>query len=125
VRTLGILLVGTVLALVGVLLGAWWAPFVVGAGAGVALGRGGAAVAAGAMIGLLSWLLPLAGAEARYGLEAAAGSIAAIMGFGHQGVIPLGLTLVLGTLLGLAGGWLGSAGRSLTTRNASDRFGAN
>jgi hypothetical protein len=47
---------------------------------------------------------------ARSGLGPAAESLAAILGFGHQAANPVILTLLVGTLLGLTGAWLGSAG---------------
>jgi hypothetical protein len=62
---------------------------------------------------LIAWLVPLATVQWRYGLGPAAASLAAIMGFGHQGILPVFLTLLVGTLLGLTGAWLGSAGRTL------------
>lgn len=67
----------------------------------------------GALIGLVSWLIPLMSSDSRYGLGPTAESLAAIMGFGHQGPIPVVLTLVVGLLLGLTGAWLGSAGRTV------------
>lgn len=117
-RTLSILLLGTILALAGVLLGVWWAPFVVGIGVGGAERRARVAVPVGALVGLLAWLLPLAGIEVRYGLGPTAEALAEIMGFGHQGSLPLVLTLVVGTLLGLTGAWVGSAARSIVASNA-------
>jgi len=111
----GILLAALV-ALTGVLFGAWWAPFAVTLPLGAVIGRARFAVPAGAAIGLLSWLVPLAGAHARYGLGPTAGSLAAIMGFGHAGAVPVVLTLLVGTLLGLTGAWLGSAMRMLVPR---------
>ena len=96
-----------------VLLGVWWAPFVAGIAIGVVTRRTPAAIAAGGLSGLVSWLLPLAALDARYGLGPTATSLAAIMGFGHQGAIPVVLTLVVGTLLGLTGAWLGIATRTV------------
>jgi hypothetical protein len=118
VRTLSILILGTIVALAGVLLGVWWAPFVVGVGTGIAARGARSAVPSGALIGLLAWLLPLAGAQVRYGLGPTAGALAEIMGFGHQGSLPLILTLVVGTLLGVTGAWLGAAVRSMVAPNA-------
>jgi hypothetical protein len=45
----------------------------------------------------------------------ASSSLAAIMGFGHQGAVPLALTLLVGLLLGLTGAWVGSAARRVLT----------
>jgi len=106
-------LIAGLVALAGVLLGLWWAPFVIGLVFGAQERRGRVAVPAGAAIGLVSWLVPLAVAHERYGLGPTAQSLAAIMGFGHEGAIPVVLTLLVGTLLGLTGAWLASAGRAL------------
>jgi hypothetical protein len=112
-RRLGAVVLFPILATVGVMLGAWWAPFLVGFAFGVMEPRARFAVPLGALIGLVAWSIPLVSAESRYGLGPTAGSLAAIMGFGHQGAIPVVLTLVVGLLLGLTGAWLGSASRSL------------
>ena len=107
------ILLGGLLALAGVLLGLWWAPFPVGLALGALNLRARIAVPAGAGIGLLAWAIPLIVAHGRYGLGPTAQALAAIMGFGHQAVVPVALTLVLGALLGVAGAWLGGAGRSV------------
>ena len=112
------ILLGGLLALVGVLLGLWWAPFPVGLALGALNLRARIAVPAGAGIGLLSWAIPLFVAHGRYGLGPTAQALAAIMGFGHQGVIPVLLTLLVGTLLGLTGAWLGGAVRQAVASNA-------
>ena len=44
--------------------------------------------------------------------------LAAIMGFQHQPLLPLILTLLVATLLGLAGAWIGSAARGLVALSA-------
>jgi hypothetical protein len=102
-----------IVSVAGVLVAAWWAPFVAGLVIGVVQPRARFAIPAGAAIGLLGWGLPLAVIQVQYGAGSAAASLAAIMGFGHQGAIPVILTLVVGLLLGLAGAWLGSAGRTV------------
>lgn len=102
------ILAGFLAALLGVIWGGWWAPFVVGLGLGAEDRRVRFAVPAGAGIGLLSWLVPLAVGHARYGLGPTAESLAAIMGFGHASAVPVVLTLLVGALLGLTGAWLGS-----------------
>ena len=106
-------------ALLGVVWGAWWAPFLFCLAFGADERRGRIAVPAGAGIGLVSWLLPLAVGHARYGFGPTADSLAAIMGFGHAGVVPVVLTLLVGTLLGLTGAWLGSAVASVVAPRAS------
>jgi hypothetical protein len=112
-RVYGAILIAAILAVAGVVYGLWWAPFVVALALGAAAPRARIAVPAGAASGLLAWLVPLAAAHVQYGLSATSNSLAAIMGFGHRGAIPIVLTLVVGTLLGLAGAWLGAAGRGL------------
>ena len=107
---------GLVVATAGVLLGAWWTPFVIGLAFGLVVTRPVVAIGLGAVSGFLAWLLPLLGEEVRYGLGPPAATLAAIMGFGHQGAIPVGLTLLVGTLLGLTGAWLTSAIRMLIPR---------
>ncbi len=109
------LLLAALVALGGVLLGLWWAPFVVGLAVGAVTQRARIAVPAGAAIGLVGWLVPLAAAHERYGLGPTANSLAAIMNLDHQAVFPIALTLLVGTLLGLTGAWLASAGRGLAT----------
>lgn len=121
-RLYGSLLLGALVALAGVLLGLWWAPFVVGVALGVVVPRARIALPAGAGIGLIAWLVPLAVAQERYGIGPTARSLAAIMGFDHQAAVPVVLTLLVGTLLGLTGAWLASAIRSLTARRGSDSF---
>jgi hypothetical protein len=112
-RWLGGLLLFPILAYVAVTLGAWWAPFLFGLMFGIIQPRARIAVPFGALIGLVAWLIPLISSDSRYGLGPTAESLAAIMGFGHQGAIPVVLTLVVGLLLGLTGAWLGSAGRTV------------
>ena len=100
-------------SLAGVMVGAWWMPFVGGLAIGIVQPRARFAIPAGAVVGVLAWALPLALLQVQYGAGATAGSLAAIMGFGHQSTIPIALTLVVGLLLGLTGAWLGSAGRTV------------
>lgn len=112
-RLYATLLVALLGALAGVLLGMWWAPFPIGLAIGIISGRARLAVPAGAGVGLLAWLIPLAVAHERYGLGRTATSLGAIMGFDHLPVVPVVLTLVVGSLLGLTGAWLGSAARQV------------
>ena len=115
------LLLAALAALAAVLLGVWWAPFAVGVITGAVVGRARIAIPAGAAVGLLSWLVPLAVAHGRYGLGPTASALAAIMGFDHQQVVPIVLTLAVGTLLGLTGAWLGSAARGIFARADATR----
>jgi hypothetical protein len=117
-RTLAALIAGLLIAVGGVLLGAWWAPFAAGIAFGIVEPRARFAVPGGALIGLAGWTLPLAAAQVRFGLGPTAQSLATIMGFGHQSTIPLALTCATGLLLGLAGAWLGSGARTLVASNA-------
>jgi hypothetical protein len=86
------------------------------------VGRARVAIPWGAGVGLLSWLVPLVVLQERYGLGATATSLAAIMGFDRLPAVPLVLTLVVGTLLGATGAWLGSAARALTPIGPGDSF---
>ena len=113
VKALAAVILAAIVAIVGVLLGVWWAPFVAGLAIGFVQPRARFAVPAGAAVGLLAWAFPLAALQVQYGAASAASSLAAIMGFGHQGTVPVLLTMVVGTLLGLTGAWLGSAARSV------------
>ena len=112
-RMYAALLLATLATLAAVLLGMWWAPFPVGLAIGIVTGRARIAMPAGAGIGLLAWLLPLAATQERYGLGRTATSLAAIMGFDHLPAVPVILTLLVGALLGLTGAWLGSAAREV------------
>jgi hypothetical protein len=118
VKVLAALILGVLISVAGVLVGAWWAPFTVGIAFGIVEPRARFAVPAGALIGLAGWGLPLAAAQVRFGLGPTAGTLATIMGFAHQPAIPLALTCIVGLLLGLTGAWLGSATRSLVASNA-------
>ena len=108
-RLYGTVLLAALVALTGVLFGMWWAPFAVSLPVGVVASRARVAVPAGAAVGLLSWLVPLAVGQVRYGLGPSAQSLAAIMGFGRASAVPVVLTLLVGTLLGLTGAWLANA----------------
>jgi len=112
------ILLGALLALAGVLLGFWWAPFPVGLALAALNPRARIAVPVGAGIGFLAWAIPLLVAHGRFGLGPTAQALAAIMGFGHQGAVPVALTLAVGTLLGVTGAWLGSAARQVVAANA-------
>ncbi len=118
-RRTGPFVVGLIIAAAGVWLGAWWAPFPVGIALGIVQGRGRTAIPLGALIGLLAWLLPLARLDVSYGVGPSAASIAAIMGFSRQGLIPILLTLLVGTLLGLTGAWLATAGRQISLQRVN------
>ncbi len=109
------LLAAVIVALAAVLFGAWWAPFTVGIVIGIVEPRARVAIPLGAAAGLVAWALPLASLQLHYGAGAAAGALAAIMGFGRSAALPVILTSLVGLLLGLTGAWLASAARSLVT----------
>jgi hypothetical protein len=111
VRTAGGLMLALIIALAGVLAGAWWAPFVVGLAIGIIAPRARIAIPLGAATGLLAWMLPLGASHLRYGIWPTAKSLAAIMGFAGAPIVPVILTWLVGLLLGLCGAWLGSAVR--------------
>ena len=113
VKVTATLVLALIVSVAGVPAGAWWAPFVAGLVIGAVQPRARFAVPAGAVVGLLGWALPLGATQVQYGAGPAASSLAAIMGFGHQGAIPVVLTLMVGLLLGATGAWLGSASRTL------------
>jgi hypothetical protein len=119
VKVIATVILALIVSVAGVLAGAWWAPFVAGLVIGMVQPRARFAVPAGAVVGLLGWALPLGAIQVQYGAGPAASSLAAIMGFGHQGAIPIVLTLMVGLLLGATGAWLGSATRSLVKSPAS------
>ena len=108
-RAVVIVLAGAVGALAAVYLGAWWAPFVVGAALGLLLSRARWSVPAGAAVGALAWTVPLVVEHVQYGLGPTATAIAAIMGLTGASDLPVALTILVGTLLGTSGAWLGSA----------------
>lgn len=108
-----ITLIGVAVSLTGLLFGAWWLTFVAGLVIGGFIGQGRVAIPAGALAGLVSWGFGLAILQVYFGLSPAASSLAAIMGFTGQPAVPLILTCLVGTLLGLTGAWLASAFRSL------------
>ena len=117
-RSLAAVIVGAVLSVVGVMVGVWWAPFVVGIGIGIAYPRARVALPIGAFTGFLAGGLLLGADHILYGLGSTASSLASILGFSHQSAIPVILACLVGSLLGLTGAWLGSAGRSLVAHRA-------
>jgi hypothetical protein len=119
-RRTGAFVIGLIVAVAAVMFGAWWAPFLVGIAIGVAEERGRIAIPLGALTGLIAWVLPIAFLDVTYGIGPAATSIAAIMGFGRQGMVPIALTLVLGILLGLTGAWLATAVRQVSPLRTND-----
>jgi hypothetical protein len=116
-RQTGLFVIGVILATAGVFFGAWWAPFPVGMAFAIVHGRSRTAISLGALIGLLAWILPLARVDVSYGIGPSAASIAGIMGFGRQGLLPILLTLLVGALLGLSGAWLATAVRQVVPQS--------
>jgi hypothetical protein len=98
-------------SLMGVLLGAWWAPLIGGLAAGVFIPKARWAVMAGALAGLIAWAIPLVYMHVQFGLAATSSSLAAIMGFNGAAIVPVILTLLTGTLLGFCASWFGAVAR--------------
>jgi|SRR6266850_2943949 len=111
-RGLAAVLLAILVSIAAVLLGVWWAPFVIAAVIGIVWRRARVAIPIGVILGLAAWGVPLATAHLEFGLRPTAESLAAIMGF-TQPAIPVVLTMAVGVLLGLTGAWLGSSARSL------------
>ena len=118
-RLYGAILLAALVSLTGVLFGLWWAPFLVALPLPLVTRRGRATLPVGAGIGLFSWAVPLAVAQFRYELGPTAQSLAAIMGFGHAGAVPVVLTLLVGTLLGLTGAWVATSAWTVVAPHAS------
>jgi hypothetical protein len=97
------------ISLGGVVLGFWWLTFPAGLFAGLIATRARLAIPLGAVAGIVAWAIPLAVIQWTYGLGPSASSLAAIMGFGRQGAIPVVLTILVGLLLATTGAWLASA----------------
>jgi hypothetical protein len=108
-RSVAVLVAGAVVSVAAVLIGAWWAPFPVGIAIGLVERRARIAIPIAAGVGLLAWLFPLVQAQFSYGIGSTAGALAALLGFDHQGAVPIILTLVVGALLGLIGAWVSTA----------------
>lgn len=118
-RTGGLVVTAFLVALAVVLLGVWWAPFVLALPIGLLVARQRVALPLGALCGFIAWLLPLGALQVRYGLGPAASSLGAIMGF-KQGAVPIALTLIVGALLGLTGAWVAAAARALLRPTESE-----
>ena len=90
------IVLGVVISVAALYLGAWWMPFPVGLWLGLLVPRARFSIPAGAAVGLVAWTGPLVGEQVQYGLAD----------------LPVALTILVGTLLGASGAWLGSAGRA-------------
>jgi hypothetical protein len=101
--------IGVGIATIGVLAGMWWLTFPAGLLIGASGARARLTIPAGGLAGLLAWGGPLAVDHVRYGMGPAAGSLAAIMGFTDQPLVPVILTCLVGVFLGMTGAWLASA----------------
>jgi len=112
-RFLVALVAATAMTVAGVAYGFWWFPFVSGLVVGVVVPRSRVALPAGALAGFLAWGLLLAWEAGRFGIGPAATSLAEIMGFGGNALLPVALTCVIGLLLGLTGAWLGASLRTV------------
>jgi hypothetical protein len=120
-RFLIALVATTTMTAAGVAYGFWWFPFVSGLVVGMLIRRNRVGLPTGALAGALAWGLLLALDAARFGAGSAATSLAEIMGFGNNALLPVALTCVIGLLLGLTGAWLGAALRAFfEPRNKPD-----
>lgn len=94
------------------LLGYWLGSLLLGIAYGLLLRRM-RAIRLAALIGALGWAAPLALMAVDVPVWRTAEVLAAIAGFGRSGAIfILGLTVALGSLLGVSGAWLGLALRN-------------
>jgi hypothetical protein len=104
-RRLVVLVTAAAACAVGAWLGAWWVPFLVGLGAGVA--RAVLPAVAGAIGGwlIMPWVLALDGQPA----GATARAIAAIAGLPPYALVTVLVIALLAALQVLAGAWLARA----------------
>ena len=110
---LAIAAVGALVMLASVPLGLWWLTFPGAVAVGASVTRARTAIGTGALLGFIAWALPLQSIQLQYGLQPAADALAAIMGYKGAALIPIVLTVLVGTLLGASGAWLGSSGRTV------------
>jgi hypothetical protein len=117
-RSIAVILVAAVVSVAAMYVGAWWMPFVAGLVIGVFGPRARFGIPIGAVVGLGAWTVPLLVAHAQFGLGPTATAIAAIMGLTGAADLPVALTVLVGTLLGASGAWLGFAARGLVPSRA-------
>ena len=91
--------------------GWWWAALPVAALLGGFLPARGWAWTTGLASGLLGWALPLAWVGRSGQLLHASTDLSSLMGY-HFGPLAIVVTVLVGTLLGLCGVWLGRVVRS-------------
>lgn len=104
---------GCVAAWMGNHFGFWYLTFVVTVLLGVLFNRASVAMWGSLLTGLIGWCGPLLWQSFISPIGPAASMTAGVMGFGvSHGYLVLVLTIVIGVLLALSGGWLGSSGRS-------------
>ena len=118
-RSVAVVLVAAVVSVAAMYVGAWWMPFLAGLAIGVFGPRARFGIPLGALAGLGAWTVPLLIDHAQYGLGPTATAIAAIMGLTGAADLPVALTVLVGTLLGASGAWLGSASTALIVRGAA------
>ena len=104
---------GGLVMIASVPLGLWWLTFPGAVAVGASVTRARTAIGTGALLGFIAWALPLQSIQFQYGVMPAATALAAIMGFKGAALIPIVLTVLVGTLLGATGAWLGSAARTV------------
>lgn len=86
--------------------GLWYVAFVVGAANGAVMDKTKNAFISTWLATVLGWALPLVWQSLFYPIGATAASVAGMMGFGHQGVLVVIVTILLPFLLGTTGIWL-------------------
>jgi len=112
---------GCLVAWMGNHFGAWYLTLVVGMFLGFLFARVRVALLATLLAGLTGWGGPLLWQSFTNPIGPAAAMTAGVMGLGStHGYMVLVLTILIGVLLSLSGGWLGHSIRSLT-RPASKR----
>ena len=114
---------GCVVAWVGNHFGAWYLTFAVTVLLGALFDRASVAMWGSLLTGLIGWGGPLLWQSFSSPIGPAASMTAGVMGFGaSHGYLVLVLTIVIGVLLALSGGWLGSSGRSFMRPAARRRM---
>jgi len=121
VRFALVLVGGALLSLSGMVLGLWWVTFAAAVAIGLATPKAWWALVAGAIAGLVAWSEPLLAAQAQYGLRPTSLALAAILKVDGAALVPVALTVVIGLLLGVTGGWLGSAARNVALSRVRSR----
>lgn len=108
-----LLAVGIALVWGGTALGLWLAPLVVSLAWALWVPSTARQYLGALIISLGGYAVPLIAASLRLPLGRTSNIVAAIMGFGHQGVVVWAFTGLLAIMMALAGAWLGHAVRGI------------